>query len=168
LFSLQVVEQALKIKGVSKLLVADNAAFKGFLPENLSLLVLACQNQFKFTHILCGGSAFGKTLLPRVAAKLDMSPISDIIGIQSPDTFIRSIYAGNAVLTMKSEEPIKLMTVRSTAFESAALEGGSATEEQAPGGEFNAGTSEFVGQEIHKSGRPELTSARIIISGGEF
>lgn len=89
-----VAQEIAKASGVSKILLAENAAFKGFLPEALTPLILATQNQFKFTHILAGASSFGKSLLPRVAAKLDVSPISDIIGIKDADTFIRTIYAG--------------------------------------------------------------------------
>ena len=94
-------ESVAKVSGVSKVLVAENEAFKGFTPEALTSLLLATQNQFKFTHIVAGASAFGKSLLPRLAAKLDVSPISEVIDIKSPDTFVRTIYAGNAILTLK-------------------------------------------------------------------
>lgn len=90
-----VAEEVSKASGVAKVLIAEDAAFNGFLPEALTPLIIASQKQFNFTHILAGASAFGKSLLPRVAAKLDVSPVSDIIGVQSPDTFIRTIYAGN-------------------------------------------------------------------------
>uniref|UniRef100_T1H128 Electron transfer flavoprotein alpha/beta-subunit N-terminal domain-containing protein n=1 Tax=Megaselia scalaris TaxID=36166 RepID=T1H128_MEGSC len=121
-----------KVPGVSKVLVAENEAFKGFTAESLTPLVLAAQTQFKFTHILAGATAFGKNVLPRVAAKLDVSPISEIIDVKSEDTFVRTIYAGNAVLTLKSKDPVKVITVRGTNFEAAKTEGGSAAVEQAP------------------------------------
>merc|ERR1711953_1664250 len=108
-------------------LVAENAVFDGFLPEKLTPLLIASQDKFKFTHIIAGASALSRGLLPRVAAKLDVSPISDIIGIKDADTFVRTIYAGNAVMTLKSKDPVKVVTVRSTAFEAAAGTGGSAS-----------------------------------------
>lgn len=158
-------EAASKLQGVSKVLVAENAAFNGLTAEALTPLILATQNQFKFTHILAGATAFGKALLPRVAAKLDVSPISDIISVESEDTFVRTIYAGNAVLTLKAKDPIKILTIRGTNFE-AAKDGGSAAIEQCPDGDYNTNLSEFVSQELTKSDRPELTSAKVIISGG--
>jgi electron transfer flavoprotein alpha subunit len=161
-----VIEEASKIGGVSKLLVADSSAFKGFLPESFTPLVLACQNQFKFTHIFCGASTFGKDLLPRLAAKLDVSPISDIIGIKSADTFVRTIYAGNAVLTVQALDPVKVVSIRGTAFEAAPKEGGSAAKADAPAGDYSPQGAEWLKSEIHKSGRPELASAKIVISGG--
>ncbi|OWF56140.1 electron transfer flavoprotein subunit alpha, mitochondrial-like [Mizuhopecten yessoensis] len=162
----KVAEEISKVDGVQKVLLADNEAFKGFLPESLTPLLLATQKQFNFSHILAGATAFGKNLIPRVAAKLDVSPISDIIGIKSEDTFIRTIYAGNAVQTVKSNDTVKLVSVRGTAFEAAGTEGGSAATENAPTAEINNSISEFVGQELSKSDRPELTSAGIVISGG--
>ncbi|XP_033750566.1 electron transfer flavoprotein subunit alpha, mitochondrial-like [Pecten maximus] len=162
----KVAEEVSKVDGVQKVLLADNEAFKGFLPESLTPLLMATQEQFKFSHILAGATAFGKSLIPRVAAKLDVSPISDIIGIKSEDTFIRTIYAGNAVQTVKSKDNVKLVSVRGTAFEAAETEGGSATSENAPTADVNNTISEFVGQELSKSDRPELTSAGTVISGG--
>lgn len=158
-------EAASKLQGVTKVLVAENEAFKGFTAESLTPLILAAQNQFKFTHILAGATAFGKNVLPRVAAKLDVSPISEIIDVKSEDTFVRTIYAGNAILTLKSKDPVKVITVRGTNFEAAKPEG-SAAIEQAPAGEYKSDLSEFVSQELTKSDRPELTSAKVIISGG--
>ncbi|KAG8331405.1 hypothetical protein J6590_042172 [Homalodisca vitripennis] len=162
----QVAEELAKIPGLTKVLVAENAAFNGFLPETLAPLVLASQKQFNFTHIVAGATAFSKSLLPRVAAKLDVSPISDVIGIKAPDTFVRQIYAGNAILTLKSKDPVKILTVRGTSFEPAAESGGSAKAEAAPAGEYNSSLAAFVGQELTKSDRPELTAAKVIISGG--
>lgn len=158
-------EAVSKIKGVTKVLVAENAAFKGFTAESLTPLIVATQAKLNATHIVCGASAFGKAVLPRVAAKLDVSPVSDIIGVKSADTFIRTIYAGNAIQTVKSTDKVKVITVRGTNFEAAA-DGGSATIEQAPEGSYSQNLTEFVSQELSKSDRPELTSAKVIISGG--
>lgn len=150
---------------MKKVLVAENEAFKGFTPEALTPLILAAQNQFKFTHIVAGASAFGKNLAPRVAAKLDVSPISEIIDVKSADTFVRTIYAGNAVQTLKAKDPVKVLTVRGTNFP-AATEGGNAAVDKAPEVDCKTDLSTFVGQELSKSDRPELTSAKVIISGG--
>lgn len=162
---LQASEAVSKLNGVTKVLVAEGEAFSGFTPESITPLIVSAQNQFKFTHIIAGATAFGKNLLPRVAAKLDVSPISDVIGITSEDTFIRTIYAGNAVLTVKSKDAVKILTVRGTSFEPT-TGGGSATIEKAPEGDYKTDLTSFVGQELTKSDRPELTSAKIIISGG--
>ncbi|KAL5004996.1 hypothetical protein ScPMuIL_018452 [Solemya velum] len=161
----KVAEECSQIQGVKKVLLADNEAFKGFLPESVSPVVLAAQKQFNFSHIIAGSSAISKNLIPRVAAKLDVSPISDITGVKDPDTFIRLIYAGNAVQTLKSLDSLKLITVRSTAFE-AAESGGNGTTENAPEVSISNTLSEFVSQELSKSDRPDLASARSVISGG--
>lgn len=161
-----VAEKAAKLKGVTKVLVANNPALKGQTAEAVTDAVVGIQNQVKFTHIVAGATAFGKNVLPRVAAKLDVSPVSDIIGIKSPDTFVRTIYAGNAIQTLKAKDPVKVLTVRGTNFE-AAPEGGSAAVENAPEVKVNDSLSQFVGQEITKSDRPELTSASVIVSGGK-
>ena len=147
-------------------MLADNEAFKGFLPESLTPLLLATQNQFKFSHILAGATAMGKNVLPRLAAKLDVSAISDIIGIKDSETFIRTIYAGNAIQTLKSKDSVKIISVRGTAFEAAATEGGSAGSETAPSVDVKNDVSEYVSQELSKSDRPELTAAKSVISGG--
>ncbi|GAB0093323.1 Electron transfer flavoprotein subunit alpha [Sergentomyia squamirostris] len=160
-----VAESVAKLKGVSRVLVAENEAFKGFIPEAITPLILAAQNQFKFSHIIAGASAFGKSLAPRVAAKLDVSPISEVIAIKSADTFVRTIYAGNAVLTLKAKDPVKILTIRSTNFPMA-TDGGSGAVEKAPEGDFKTDLATFVSQELTKSDRPELTSAKVIISGG--
>uniref|UniRef100_A0A4W4GAC4 Electron transfer flavoprotein subunit alpha n=1 Tax=Electrophorus electricus TaxID=8005 RepID=A0A4W4GAC4_ELEEL len=161
----KVVEQLSRVQGVKKVLLAQHDAYKGSLPEELTPLILATQKQFNFTHICAGASAFGKNLLPRVAAKLDVAPISDITEITSPDTFVRTIYAGNALSTVKCNEKIKVFTVRGTSFEPAAKEGGSATSEQvsAPS---PVGMSEWLEQNLTKTDRPELTSAKVVVSGG--
>uniref|UniRef100_A0A673I973 Electron transfer flavoprotein subunit alpha n=1 Tax=Sinocyclocheilus rhinocerous TaxID=307959 RepID=A0A673I973_9TELE len=161
----KVAEQLSKVQGVKKVLVAQHEAYKGLLPEELTPLILATQKQFSFTHICAGASAFGKNLLPRVAAKLDVAPISDIIEIKSPDTFVRTIYAGNALCTIKCNESVKVFTVRGTSFEPAAVEGGSASsEEVSPSAPV--GVSEWLEQTLTKSDRPELTSAKVVVSGG--
>jgi len=161
----KVVEEISKVPGVNKVLVAQNDSYKGALPEELTPLILATQQQFNFTHICAGASAFGKNLLPRVAAKLDVAPISDIIEIKSPDTFVRTIYAGNALSTVKCNESVKVFTVRGTAFEAAVVEGGSATSEEVAASSA-VGMSEWLEQTLSKSDRPELTSAKVVVSGG--
>ncbi|KAM3870446.1 electron transfer flavoprotein subunit alpha, mitochondrial [Diretmus argenteus] len=161
----KVVEQISKVPGLKKVLVAQHASYKGSLPEELTPLILATQKQFNFTHICAGASAFGKNLLPRVAAKLDVAPISDIIEIKSPDTFVRTIYAGNALSTVKCNETVKVFTVRGTSFEPAQIEGGSATSEEVAAS-APAGVSEWLEQTLTKSDRPELTSAKVVVSGG--
>ena len=160
-----VATEVAKIEGINKVIVAENAAYKGFLPEKLTPLVLAAQNQFKFTHILGGSSAFTRSLLPRVAAKLDVSPVSDIIGIKDAETFVRTIYAGNAIMTLKSKDPVKILTVRATAFDADESRGGSAATETTDAPDA-PDVSKFIGQELSKSDRPELDSAKVVISGG--
>ncbi|XP_067871609.1 electron transfer flavoprotein subunit alpha, mitochondrial [Heterodontus francisci] len=161
----KVVEEVSKVQGVKKILVAENDTFKGFLAEELTPLVLATHKQFKFTHICAGASAFGKNLIPRIAAKLDVAAISDITEIKAPDTFVRTIYAGNALCTVKSSDEVKVFSVRGTSFEAASVNGGDASSEKvsSPSG---AGVSEWIGQNLTKSDRPELTSAKVVISGG--
>lgn len=162
-----VAKEVAAVAGVTKVLLADSPAFTGFLPEHLTPLLVSTQNQFKYTHIIAGASAFSRSVLPRLAAQLDVSPISDIIGIKDSETFVRTVYAGNAIMTLKSLDPVKIVTVRTTAFEAAATSGGSAAEEAAPAGEAStAGTSEFVGQELSKSDRPDLGAASVVVSGG--
>ncbi|XP_038048463.1 electron transfer flavoprotein subunit alpha, mitochondrial-like [Patiria miniata] len=162
----KVVEELSKVPGVSKIMVADNEAYKGFLPEALTPLLVATQKQFNFTHITSGATAFGKNLIPRLAAKLDVSPISDIIGIESPDTFVRTIYAGNAVSTIRSLDAVKVFSVRGTAFEAVEVGSGSAASEQAPDPGATNDLSTWESQSLSKSDRPELTSADNVISGG--
>jgi len=161
-----VAKEVAGLDGVSKVLVAENAAYAGFLPEKLTQVLLATQDQFKFTHIIAGASALSRGLLPRVAAKLDVSPISDIIGVKDADTFVRTIYAGNAIMTLKSVDPVKVVTVRTTAFEQAGAGGAAAPVEAAPTGAETGLVSEFVGQELSKSDRPDLGSAKVVVSGG--
>lgn len=160
-----VAEAAAKLDGVAKVLVAEGDVFKGLLAESVTPLIVATQNQFKFTHIVAGASAFGKAVLPRVAAKLDVSPVSEIIDIKSADTFVRTIYAGNAIQTIKCKDPVKVITIRGTNFEPAGSSGSGAIE-KAPEGDFKSTSTEFVSQELTKSDRPSLTAAKVIISGG--
>jgi electron transfer flavoprotein alpha subunit len=161
-----VVAQLSKAEGVSKILMVEDEALKGALPEKLTPLILASQKQFSFSHIIAGATAIGKNLLPRVAAKLDVSPISEVIGIKGSDTFVRSIYAGNAILTLKSKDKVKVLTVRGTNFEKAAIGSGSAPSEAAPAADLKNDLSEWLNQELTKSERPELTAAGKVISGG--
>jgi len=161
-----IAAEVAKVGGITKVLVAENAAYEGLLAERLTPLLLAAQAQFKFSHILAGSSAFSRSVLPRVAAKLDVSPISDIIGVKDADTFVRTIYAGNAIMTLKSMDAIKIITVRSTAFEAASLSGGSGTVENMSAPADGPAISEYVGAELTKSDRPELASAKVVVSGG--
>uniref|UniRef100_H0X079 Electron transfer flavoprotein subunit alpha n=1 Tax=Otolemur garnettii TaxID=30611 RepID=H0X079_OTOGA len=161
----KVAQDLCKVAGVAKVLVAQHDAYKGLLPEELTPLILATQKQFNYTHICAGASAFGKNLLPRVAAKLDVAPISDIIAIKSPDTFVRTVYAGNALCTVKCDEKVKVFSVRGTSFEAAAASGGSASSEKASS-ISPVGISEWLDQKLTKSDRPELTGAKTVVSGG--
>ena len=156
-------EAAAKIGGVAKVLVADDAACAHQLPENIAPLVAGLGKNY--THILAPATTTGKNLLPRVAALLDTDQISEIIAVESADTFKRPIYAGNAIATVQSSAAIKVITVRGTGFDAAAAEGGSATVENIAAG-ADAGISSFVGEELAQSDRPDLTSARVVISGG--
>ena len=154
---------AAQIAGVKKVLVADAAHYAHSLAENLSALVVSIAKNY--THVLAPATSFGKNVLPRVAALLDVAQISDIIKVESPDTFVRPIYAGNALATVQSGDPIKVITVRLTGFDAAPAEGGSATVENIGAGP-DTGFSSLIRQELTKSARPELTAARVIVSGG--
>lgn len=156
-------EAAAKVAGVSKVLVADNAAFAHQLPENVAPLIAELGKGY--SHVLAAATTNGKNFLPRAAALLDVDQISEIIAVESADTFKRPIYAGNAIATVQSTAAIKVITVRTTGFDAAAAEGGSAATE-AVGAANDAGKSAFVGEELAKSDRPELTAAKIVVSGG--
>ena len=158
-----VAQAAAKIAGVSKVLVADNAAYAHQLPENVAPLIVELASGY--SHVLSAATANGKNILPRVAAALDVDQISEIISVESPDTYKRPIYAGNAIATVQSSAAIKVITVRATGFDAVAAEGGSATVE-AVGAAHDTGKSSFVGEELAKSDRPELTAAKIVVSGG--
>jgi electron transfer flavoprotein alpha subunit len=156
-------DAAAKIAGVAKVLIADDAAYEHGLAENLAPLLVGLAAQY--SHLLAPATTQGKNLMPRVAALLDVMQISDISGVVSQDTFVRPIYAGNALATVQSKDEVKVITVRGTAFPPVEAEGGSAAVEPV-NGTGSAGLSEFVRAELSKSERPELTSARVIISGG--
>tara|TARA_B100000315_G_C14588277_1_gene594335 strand:+ start:3511 stop:4443 length:933 start_codon:yes stop_codon:yes gene_type:complete len=158
-----VAEEAAKLNGIAKVLVADDALYANPLAEVLTPLVIGIAGDY--THILASATTFGKNLLPRVAALLDVQQISEITAIQDADTFERPIYAGNAIATVQSSDAIKFITVRATAFE-AAVAGDNTAEITTIEASENPGLSEFVGTELTKSDRPELTQAKIIISGG--
>jgi len=163
-----VADAAAKVAGVAKVLLADDSAYEHQLPEDVAPLVVATaqgKNGAGYGHVLAGATSVGKNLLPRVAALLDVAAISDITGVVSADTFERPIYAGNAIATVQSKDPVKVVTVRTTAFETAAAEGGSAAVESVAGAGA-AGLSSFVSAELTKSERPELTAARVVVSGG--
>ncbi|HRX69684.1 MAG TPA: FAD-binding protein [Candidatus Competibacteraceae bacterium] len=157
-----VAEAAAQVAGVKKVLVADAAHYAHQLAENVAALVVSLASGY--SHILAPATAAGKNMLPRVAALLDVAQISDIIKVESADTFIRPIYAGNVLATVQTSDAVKVITVRGTAFPAAAT-GGSASVESVNLA-ADAGVSSFVGQQLTQSDRPELTAARIIISGG--
>jgi len=158
-----VAEQAAKIDGVSKVLVADDASLEHQLAENVAPLVAA--QMAAYDAFLAPATTTGKNIAPRVAALLDVMQISDILSVEDADTFTRPIYAGNGIATVRSSDAKKVITVRGTAFPKAPADGGSASIEPV-GGAADAGVSSFVGAEIAHSERPELTSAKIIVSGG--
>ncbi|MEC4589891.1 MULTISPECIES: electron transfer flavoprotein subunit alpha/FixB family protein [Nitrospirillum] len=160
-----VADATAQVAGVAKVLAADAAELAHGLAENVAPLVVGLVKAGGYSHVLAPSTTFGKNVAPRVAALLDVAQISDITGVESPDTFTRPIYAGNAIATVQSSDPVKVATVRGTAFEAVAATGGSASVEAAAGA-ADAGLSKFVSQEVSKSERPELTSARVIVSGG--
>ena len=158
-----VAQAAAKVNGVAKVLLADNQIHAHPLAEVLAPLIAGLSSPY--SHLLAPASTFGKNLMPRVAALLDVAQISEIIAIQSEDTFVRPIYAGNALATVRSSDKVKVITVRATAFDAATEDGDAApVEEIAPGD--NDGLSTFAGHQLTRSERPELTSARVVISGG--
>ena len=158
-----VAEQGANVVGVSKVLVADNAAYEHQLAENVSKLVVELAPAY--SHILAPATTTGKNVLPRVAALLDVAQLSDVIKVEAEDTFVRPIYAGNAIATVKSTDATKVMTVRSTGFDAAVAEGGNGQVE-AVSTVINADRSRFVGEQLAQSDRPELTAAKVIVSGG--
>ena len=158
-----VAQAAGQIAGVAKVLHGDGAALKNGLAENLAAQVLAVASNY--SHIVFPATASGKNAAPRVAAKLDVAQISDITKVVSADTFERPIYAGNAIATVQSSDAVKVITVRGTGFDAAAATGGSAAVETVAA-VADSGKSSFVGSELSKSDRPELTAAKIIVSGG--
>jgi electron transfer flavoprotein alpha subunit len=159
----EAAKAAAQIPGVKKVLYADAPPLGEFLAENVAALVVSVAKDY--SHILAPSTSNGKNVMPRAAALLDVQQISDIVGVEGADTFVRPIYAGNALATVKSKDPMKVITVRTTAFDAVAPTGGNAQVESisAPA---DAGLSSFVGREVSKSERPELTAAKIIVSGG--
>ncbi len=159
-----VVDSVSKVAGVTKVLTCEHDIYEHQLAESLAGLIVSIASDY--THILAAATSQGKNVLPRAAALLDVAAISDITDIQSADTFLRPIYAGNAVATVQSTDAIKVVSIRPTTFEAAAAEGGSA---EVVGMDAHADSNElssFVGQELTQSTRPELTSARVVVSGG--
>jgi len=158
-----VAEQAAQVQGVAKVLLADGPSLADGLAENVAAQVLAVASSYG--HILFPATASGKNVAPRVAAKLDVAQVSDILSVESPDTFTRPIYAGNAIATVQSGDAVKVITVRTTSFDAVAAQGGSAAiEEQAA--VADSGRSAFVSREVAKSDRPELAGATVVVSGG--
>lgn len=159
------VKAVAAIAGVKKVINATGGQFSQPTAENIAAQVLALVRTNGYSHVMAAATGFGKNAMPRVAAKLDVAQISEITGIESADTFVRPIYAGNAFATIKSSDAIKVITVRVTAFDAAVAEGGNATVETIAGVPDN-GKSHVTGQELTVSARPELTGARVVISGG--
>jgi electron transfer flavoprotein alpha subunit len=156
-------QAAAQIAGVAKVRVADDPQYAGQLAENLAALIVSIAKDYG--HLLTPATTFGKNFMPRVAALLDVAQISDIIEVKSPDTFVRPIYAGNALATVQSKDAIKVITVRTTGFDAVAATGGSAAIEPVAAA-ADPGISTLVGRELVKSDRPELAGARVIVSGG--
>lgn len=156
-------QAAAKVAGVGKVLVADAPAYAHPLAETLAPLIVALASAY--SHLIAPATTTGKNVMPRVAALLDVAQLSEVCAVESADTFVRPIYAGNAMATVQSADPIKVLTVRTTTFDAAPADGGTAAVESVAAATDPA-LSRFVGQELTKSERPELTSARIIVSGG--
>jgi len=162
----QVAAELCKAQGVSRVLIAEDAnMFNGFMPESVAPVILAAQSQFKFSHITAAATAIGKSILPRVAAVLDVAPISDIIKINGENEFVRTIYAGNAISTVKTSDSPVVFSVRGTSFAPCELTGNSSTE-SAPQSDSGNSLSEWVKDEMSESERPELASAKVVVSGG--
>lgn len=157
-----VADEAVKIAGVAKVLLADAPQYADQLPENLAALVVAKASGY--SHILAAATTAGKNVMPRVAALLDVAQISEIVAVESADTFVRPIYAGNVLATVQSLDPVKVVTVRTTAFEAAGA-GGSAAVESIDAGP-DSGRSALVSRELTQSARPELAAAKVVVSGG--
>ena len=158
----EAAQAAAKLAGVKKVLHSDAPHYAGGLAENLTALIVPLASQY--THVVAAATGFGKNLMPRVAALLDVQQISDISAVEAADRFVRPTYAGNVLATVQSKDKIKVVTVRGTAFDAAGAGGAAVVEALAPAAD--AGLSKFNGQELTKSARPELAAARIIVSGG--
>jgi electron transfer flavoprotein alpha subunit len=159
----EAAKSAAQIPAAKKVLVADAVQYAHPLAENLAALIVSIAKAY--THVLAPATSFGKNVMPRVAALLDVAQVSDIVKVETPDTFVRPIYAGNALATVQSGDAIKVITVRSTGFDATAATGGSGAVENLPA-VADTGLARLVGQELTKSARPELTAARVIVSGG--
>mmetsp|Transcript_42469 Transcript_42469/g.68892 ORF Transcript_42469/g.68892 Transcript_42469/m.68892 type:complete len:351 (+) Transcript_42469:99-1151(+) len=162
-------DSAASVSGVSKVVVADDPQYEHLLAERLSLLILELHNKARFSHILASSTSFGKNVLPRVAAKLDVQPIADVTEIKSSDTFIRPIYAGNAMVAVQSSDVVKLLTVRATAFTKAAMSDSTPAtiDTVTPSSDStNSPSISWIREELSVSERPELTSARVVVAGG--
>ena len=155
--------QQTKIAGISKVLLADAPQFEGGLAEAVAAQVVALAGSY--SHVVGAATAYGKNILPRVAAKLDVAQVSDIISVESPDTFTRPIYAGNAIATVQSQDKVKVITARPTNFDPASAEGGSAAVENVAA-VAGVDSSRFISRDIAKSDRPELQGAKVVVSGG--
>ncbi|KAK5175502.1 Electron transfer flavoprotein alpha-subunit [Saxophila tyrrhenica] len=160
-----VAEEASKVEGLEKVIYVENGDYDRGLPENYAPLLVENIKKGGYTHVFAGHSAFGKNLMPRVSALLDVQQISDITSIESEDTFIRPIYAGNALLTVQSEDSPKLITIRGTAFPAGAAEGGSASIEEGTDPKASCPT-EWISEDLAKSDRPDLATAEKVVSGG--
>jgi electron transfer flavoprotein alpha subunit len=161
----QSAEEAAKVPGLEKVIYIDNAAYDKGLPDNYAPLLVENVKKGGYTHVIGGHSAFGKNLLPRVSALLDVQQISDIVSVESEDTFVRPIYAGNAILTVQSTDKIKVITVRATAFANTTNEGGSAAVEEGVDPKIESNVT-WVSEDLAKSDRPELATAERVVSGG--
>ncbi len=159
----EAAKSAAAIPGVAKVLQAEDAAYANWMAEDIAPLVVKLAPNY--SHVVMAADSVGKNIAPRVAALLDVGQVSEAIKVVSPDTFVRPIYAGNAMATVQTADKIKVVTIRPTNFKAAAAGGGSAAIEQV-GGEGSKGLSSYVGAELSKSERPELTSAKIVVSGG--
>ena len=159
-----VAEKATKMAGVAKVLVADAPHLEHGLPEDVAAQVLSITGEY--SHILAGATSFGKAMLPRVAAKLYVNQISEITKVVSADTFERPVYAGNAIATVQSSDPVKVITVRTTAF-APAVEDGSAAPVEPVAAVAGNGKSSYLSHQVDKSHRPELSSAKIVVAGGQ-
>ncbi|KAM0276237.1 hypothetical protein ACHAQH_006960 [Verticillium albo-atrum] len=160
-----VAQEAAKVDGVDKIIAVDNAAYDKGLPENFAPLLVENIKQGGYTHVIAGHTAFGKNIMPRVAALLDVQQVSDIVAIEGENTFVRPIYAGNAIATVESSDKIKVVTIRGTAFPAAEVAGGSASVEDGVDPKATSST-EWVSEELTKSDRPDLATAGKVVSGG--
>jgi len=158
-----VAEQAARVAGATRVVLVEAPHYRDQMAENLGLLVKSLASGY--SHVIAAATTFGKNFMPRVAALLDVAQISEVVAIQSADTFVRPIYAGNALATVRSSDSVKVLTIRTTGFEAVAAQGGSASIDTAPAA-ADLGRSRFVDQTLTKSERPELASARIVVSGG--